>query len=428
MPGLLKRQIFIVLQDGLDRVEELRHKALMHDYIQPLYYLYEFCQKNGIEDLKHLTDKDVSGYIEYYKQFKGTAESFAKMIVFKTRKILFLHDKTPDFTATMWFTERFNLTLRDNPAKTIDSFYFGDISEKNRIYIQHYVKYLLVLSPKYSLPQIRALYIVAKSFTHHLENKGSRLTEISYRDIEEYVKEESTLEIQPATFNRHLSALSDFLSVMVLREKLQIPSFPFEYYYKQARRKHHDRSVPEDTIDRILTVLPNFPETIGLMFLTLYSTGLRVSEVCTMKKDSLITDGSTYWIKVYQHKLRSEKEIPIPEELYRLLRRRIDNDSSESEYVFQRHTDKSRPYTTIYFWQLMNHYLSLYEETKDIHFKSHDYRHTIATDLHTSGVPIAATRAFLGHTTEEMTKQYIDHLQGHIDVLQDEYLKENKLK
>ncbi len=71
--------------------------------------------------------------------------------------------------------------------------------------------------------------------------------------------------------------------------------------------------------------------------------------------------------------------------------------------------------------------LLLYGETEDISFKSHDYRHTIATDLHMSGASIGTTRAFLGHTRDDMTKQYIDHLPGVIDQKQDEYFKENKL-
>ena len=88
--------------------------------------------------------------------------------------------------------------------------------------------------------------------------------------------------------------------------------------------------------------------------------------------------------------------------------------------------DANKPYQAATFVKQMKKQLLLYEETKDIDFRSHDYRHTIATDLHMSGAALGTTRAFLGHTRDDMTKQYIDHLPGRIDMLQDEYFKENK--
>lgn len=126
--------------------------------------------------------------------------------------------------------------------------------------------------------------------------------------------------------------------------------------------------------------------------------------------------------------MRSDKQIPIPEEVSRLLRRHIKEDDSESEYIFPSCKDKTKPYQAATFVKQMKAQLLLYEETKDIDFKSHDYRHTIATDLHMSGAPLGTTRAYLGHTRDDMTKQYIDHLPGRIDLLQEEYFKENHIE
>lgn len=43
-------------------------------------------------------------------------------------------------------------------------------------------------------------------------------------------------------------------------------------------------------------------------------------------------------------------------------------------------------------------------------FKSHDYRHTVATNFYEHGVSIQSIRDYLGHTFEEMTMQYIDYM------------------
>ena len=43
-------------------------------------------------------------------------------------------------------------------------------------------------------------------------------------------------------------------------------------------------------------------------------------------------------------------------------------------------------------------------------FKTHDYRHTLATQFYDDGVPIQTIRDYLGHVAEEMTKQYVDYM------------------
>ncbi len=43
-------------------------------------------------------------------------------------------------------------------------------------------------------------------------------------------------------------------------------------------------------------------------------------------------------------------------------------------------------------------------------FQSHDYRHTVATMFYDSHVSLQSIRDYLGHTYEEMTRQYIDYM------------------
>ena len=43
-------------------------------------------------------------------------------------------------------------------------------------------------------------------------------------------------------------------------------------------------------------------------------------------------------------------------------------------------------------------------------FKSHDFRHTIATLLYDDEVPLQSIRDYLGHDYEEMTQQYVDFM------------------
>ena len=426
-PILMKKQIFRILLSDLSEIENRNNHYMVQHFITPLYYLYDFCVKNQIPDLKQITLAEEKAFYEYLDTNMDAISKNAPQVLYRARRFLFLSDKKPDFSATCWFLERFTLSDRKNPTRGIECFTFGDISEDNRTYFQHYMKYLLVLSPKYSLQSLHEKYYGAKEFIRFIESRHATLSELSYSDIESFIEYKDQKEIRPETYNRTLTMLSFFLTALSVRENLLVPSFPFDFFYKKAAYLHHDRSVPEDTIDRIFTVLSDFPETLGLMYLTLYSTGLRINEVCSLRKDALFSDGNTNWLSIYQYKLRSEKQIPIPSEVSRLLKRHIASDETGSIYIFPSCKDMNKPYQAATFVKQMQKQLLLYEETRDINFKSHDYRHTIATDLHMSGAAIGTTRAFLGHTRDDMTKQYIDHLPGHIDLLQDEYFKENNL-
>ena len=423
----VKKQIYKILLNDLSQIKERKNHYMIQHFITPLYYLYKYCISAGIEDLKQVTDQEAAGFITFLDENMDAISKNAPQVLYRARRFLFLADNKPDFTATLWFLERFSLSERANPTRGIECFNFGDISSEHRIYFQHYMKYLLVLSPKYSMQSLHEKYYGAKEFIKYLEKTGSSLSELSYSDIESFIEYKDSLDLLPETYNRTLTMLSFFLTALSVREKLLIPSFPFDYFYKKAKYLHHDRSVEEETIDQIFTVLSDFPETLGLIYLTLYSTGLRINEVCSLRKDALFTDNGTHWLRIYQYKMRSDKQIPIPEEVARLLRRHIKDDITGSEYIFPSCKDANKPYQAATFVKQMKKQLLLYEETKDITFKSHDYRHTIATDLHMSGATLGTTRAFLGHTRDDMTKQYIDHLPGHIDMLQDKYFKENDL-
>ena len=422
-PTLAKKQIFQMLINDLTEKARLSNHLLIQHFITPLYYLLKFVIEFQIADIKKITATEEQLFSDYLKRNMASYNKNASQVLYRVRRFLFLTEEKPDFESYTWFLDRFDLGARVNPTSETESFYFGDIAEGDREIFMHYMKYLLVLSPKYSMRSLLDRYYASKEFIFFIERRRSCLTELSYSDIENFIDYKDKQDLKPESYNKSLLMLSFFLTVLSVREKLLIPSFPFDYFLKKEIHAHHDRSVKEETIDRILSVLPYFPETLGLMFLTLYSTGLRINEVCSLKKDAL-KSGNGLWLKVYQYKMKADKEIPIPEELFRLLKRHILSDTSGSEFIFPSCTDINKPFKTVTFSRQMKKELLLYDETKDIHFKSHDFRHTIATDIHMSGAPLQATRAFLGHVSEDMTKQYIDHLPGQIDMLQDKYFKE----
>ena len=57
-------------------------------------------------------------------------------------------------------------------------------------------------------------------------------------------------------------------------------------------------------------------------------------------------------------------------------------------------------------------------------FKSHDFRHTIATHMYDNGASVQVIRDFFGHKTDEMTKQYIDFIARGIEKKSRDLFKE----
>ena len=59
-------------------------------------------------------------------------------------------------------------------------------------------------------------------------------------------------------------------------------------------------------------------------------------------------------------------------------------------------------------------------------FKTHDYRHTLATQFYDEDVSIQTIRDYLGHFSEEMTKQYVDFMPRRIEKASDTYFKKSE--
>ena len=173
---------------------------------------------------------------------------------------------------------------------------------------------------------------------------------------------------------------------------------------------HHDRSVDEDIYMEILHKLNLFPEELRLIFLHLWATGLRISEVCTLKGDAYYWDGEDAWIKVYQIKMKADKMIPVPFMLYEVMQQYIKkNHIHANDYVFQAEQGgayRIGSFVKRFRTQCKKHKIADCEYV----FKTHDYRHTLATQFYDDGVPIQTIRDYLGHVAEEMTKQYVDYI------------------
>ncbi|MCR5406217.1 MAG: site-specific integrase [Lachnospiraceae bacterium] len=113
----------------------------------------------------------------------------------------------------------------------------------------------------------------------------------------------------------------------------------------------------------------------------------------------------------------SEDEITAIEEYI------TDNNISSNEYIFK--NMRGGAYSADRFSKDFKKYL-IECGIAQYSFKSHDFRHAIATMFYENGVSIEVIRDYLGHKESQMTTQYVDHQQRIVDKLNAAYLSKDE--
>lgn len=243
--------------------------------------------------------------------------------------------------------------------------------------------------------------------------------------IADYVSILDVFDIKYSTFNRYITHIHTFLQFLKMKN-IEVLKFYPERFLKKGFPEHNERSVPEKTIAHLIKELPAFPEHLQLMYLILFCTGIRKSEVCTIKSGAFYSQGNENWMRIYQSKMRREKVIPVPSLLVGLV-----NDYEKKygikngEYLFK--NKKGGAFNGQTFSnQMIRECKARGIACGDYIFRAHDYRHNLATSMYGNGVSIQGVRDYLGHSSENMTKQYIDFMPERIVSAEDKYFSRNQ--
>jgi integrase/recombinase XerD len=182
-------------------------------------------------------------------------------------------------------------------------------------------------------------------------------------------------------------------------EKLKPPKIP--------------RSLPKaltvDEVRKLISVIPPTRKRDRLVFLLLYGAGLRVSELCNLKKTDVDLDRGL--IVVRGGKGAKDRIVPIPDELTQEIKSYLETRDDESEYLLVEERRKNKDkLSTKTVWYL----LRKYGQKVGIKVTPHMLRHSFATHMLERGVDIRAIQELLGHsnlsTTQIYTKVTVEHL------------------
>ena len=215
----------------------------------------------------------------------------------------------------------------------------------------------------------------------------------------------------PRSVKRKLASVRAFYHEMELSGKLDENPFN-KLHIRIQSPKQLPRIIPEQVVQALLqsaydSYIPGCRETLRdiVVLELLFSTGLRVSELCALSKDSFqLGDGELRLL--INGKGRKERIIQITTaELLHLLKIYYSEFSTEIELqksiLFNR---RGRPISPQSVRRIINKYLR--QIGVNSHITPHMFRHTFATSLLEAGMDIRYIQSLLGHSSISTTQIY----------------------
>jgi integrase/recombinase XerC len=225
-------------------------------------------------------------------------------------------------------------------------------------------------------------------------------------EIRKWIIDLSEKSFSPNSINRKLSTLRAFYDF--LRKEGRISAHPMTSIRSLKKPKRLPVYIRENNMQNLFENINFSPDFSGLrdrlVLELLYGTGMRLSELVGLKKESVsFTDAK---ILVFG-KRSKERWIPLHANLVKLLTEylhaietRLPDPSVQSLIV----TDKGKPAYPVFIERIVNKYLSLVTTEKK---KSpHVLRHTFASHLLNAGAEISSIKELLGHSSLAATQIY----------------------
>ena len=240
-----------------------------------------------------------------------------------------------------------------------------------------------------------------------LADERLEVTQVKLEDLHRFAASLYDVGISATSIMRILSGTRSFFHFLLVDG--YITSDPTELLESPKRPEHLPEVLSISEVDRLeaaIDLSADEGQRDKAIIEILYSCGLRVTELCTLKlSDLFLSEG---FIRVLG-KGSKQRLVPISEravhelELWFADRCHIDVRPGEEDYVFVSHRrGKHLSRITVF------HNLQVYAERAEIRKKisPHTLRHTFATHLLEGGANLRAIQAMLGHEQIGTTEIY----------------------
>ncbi len=237
------------------------------------------------------------------------------------------------------------------------------------------------------------------------QNPPAELLDFDQQQLKNYLQTRHESGLSSKSTSRFLSSLRSFCQYL-LREKIRTDD-PVGQLQNPKEPQSIPKSLSESQVDDLLNA-PNIDDPIQLrdkaMLEVLYATGLRVTELVSLRLDQLSMQQGV--VRVIG-KGNKERLVPLGEEALDWLttyfkQARSSLLKSESDIVFP--SKRGVAMTRQTFW----HRIKVYSQVANIQsdLSPHTLRHAFATHLLNHGADLRVVQMLLGHSDLSTTQIY----------------------
>lgn len=279
----------------------------------------------------------------------------------------------------------------------------------NQSTIEHFLLFL-ESNKKYSFHTIRSYRSDLDSFSKFLDRKSKKIQSLNKYDLHDFILEISSEGFSSKTLSRKIASLKSFYNYLAENQIIE------NNLAKNIRMPKIEKRLPEyvgeDEMKNIFMLSSKDPLFIRdiLMIDLMYSTGIRISELVSIKLLDIEVEQKTIRVlgkgKKYRVVVFGD---PTQENLKRFLsvRSSLYSKNENSDYLFPSKNKNNKNIlhiNTRTVYNVVKKYLSLVSNNENL--SPHSLRHSFATHLLQAGSDLMAIRDLLGHSSLRSTQIY----------------------
>ncbi|MCX6582252.1 MAG: site-specific tyrosine recombinase XerD [Candidatus Aminicenantes bacterium] len=266
------------------------------------------------------------------------------------------------------------------------------------------------------------------SYKQGLDKFGAYLQENKFNHIDlsenqalDFIKEESRQGSSLSTQAHLISILKSFYKYLLAEDKMDYN--PISNIESPKKWKTLPKYLTIDQVDQLME-LPNMATPIGqrdkAVLELMYASGLRISEVTTLKKTNIYMDDN--FVRV-MGKGSKERVIPFGEKAREFMAgylagaRPLLLKKNMNDYVFLNH--HGRPFTRQGLWKIIKGYARTLGVPATL--TPHTLRHSFATHLLEKGADLRSIQLMLGHANISTTEIYTYVAKSKVKKMYDRY-------
>lgn len=286
------------------------------------------------------------------------------------------------------------------------------MTEENSLLLEAYRRYLR-LELNLTGNSVEAYLTDATKLIDYTEDENLTWQQLDYPVLQQFVARLYDVGISARSVARIISGVRSFFRFLLVEGYIE--SDPSELLEAPKIGVHLPEVLTVEEIDAILDAVdmdsPEGPRNTAMIEL-LYSCGLRVSELTSLRLSDIFPDDG--YLRVYG-KGRKERLVPMSQSAIRaieiyLATRTVEPKKGEEVYLFLSKRGKAISRITVFT------IVKALAEKADIqkNISPHTFRHSFATHLLEGGAHLEAIRLMLGHADISTTSIYTHIDRSHL--------------